>query len=96
VRRVLRATRPAGGGPRPTPDRQPLRAGHRRRGIASGRVPVGNAAGDPLTSWLNPTSLVIGALAVAIGGYLAAVYAFVMISLPVSGQHTYRLAGISP
>ncbi|HET9889470.1 MAG TPA: cytochrome d ubiquinol oxidase subunit II [Mycobacterium sp.] len=43
-------------------------------GIASGRVPVGNAAGDPLTSWLNPTSVVLGALAVAISGYLAAVY----------------------
>jgi cytochrome d ubiquinol oxidase subunit II len=43
-------------------------------GIASGRVPVGNAAGDPITSWLNPTSVVIGALAVATGGYLAAVY----------------------
>src|SRR5690242_14224982 len=26
-------------------------------GIASGRVPVGNAAGDPITSWLNPTSI---------------------------------------
>src|SRR4051795_7593870 len=24
-------------------------------GIASGRVPVGNAAGDPWTSWWNPT-----------------------------------------
>ena len=43
-------------------------------GIASGRVPVGNAAGDPIISWLNPTSVVIGALAVAISGYLAAVY----------------------
>jgi cytochrome d ubiquinol oxidase subunit II len=43
-------------------------------GIASGRVPVGNAAGDPVTSWLNPTSIVIGALAVATSGYLAAVY----------------------
>jgi cytochrome bd ubiquinol oxidase subunit II len=43
-------------------------------GIASGRVPVGNAAGDLFTSWLNPTSILIGALAVAIGGYLAAVY----------------------
>src|SRR5215831_9447476 len=30
--------------------------------IAGGRVPVGNAAGDPVTSWLNPLSLVIGAL----------------------------------
>jgi cytochrome d ubiquinol oxidase subunit II len=43
-------------------------------GIASGRVPVGNATGNPVTSWLNPTSVLIGALAVAIGGYLAAVY----------------------
>ena len=43
-------------------------------GIASGRVPVGNAAGDLFTSWLNPTSLLIGALAVATGGYLAGVY----------------------
>jgi cytochrome d ubiquinol oxidase subunit II len=43
-------------------------------GIASGRVPVGNATGDPLTSWLNPTSVLIGALAVATSGYLAAVY----------------------
>ena len=43
-------------------------------GIASGRVPVGNAAGDLLTSWLNPTSVFIGVLAVVIGGYLAAVY----------------------
>ncbi|MEO3889480.1 cytochrome d ubiquinol oxidase subunit II [Nonomuraea sp. B5E05] len=42
--------------------------------IASGRVPVGNAAGDLVTSWLNPTSLLIGGLAVAAGGYLAAVY----------------------
>ena len=25
-------------------------------GVASGRVPVGNRAGDPVTSWLNPTS----------------------------------------
>jgi cytochrome bd ubiquinol oxidase subunit II len=42
--------------------------------IASGRVPVGNAAGDPLTSWLNPTSLLVGTLAVATGAYVAAVY----------------------
>ena len=32
-------------------------------GIASGRVPVGNAAGDLIDSWLNPTSIAIGALA---------------------------------
>jgi cytochrome bd ubiquinol oxidase subunit II len=42
--------------------------------IASGRVPVGNAAGDQLTSWLNPTSLLVGTLAVATGAYVAAVY----------------------
>src|SRR5829696_505101 len=42
--------------------------------IASGRVPIGNAAGDPLTSWLNPTSLLVGTLAVATGAYGAAVY----------------------
>jgi cytochrome d ubiquinol oxidase subunit II len=43
-------------------------------GIASGRVPVGNAAGDEITSWLNATALLIGALAVATAAYLAAVY----------------------
>jgi cytochrome d ubiquinol oxidase subunit II len=42
--------------------------------IASGRVPVGNAAGDLVTSWLNATSILIGALAVVTAGYLAAVY----------------------
>jgi cytochrome d ubiquinol oxidase subunit II len=43
-------------------------------GIASARVPVGNAAGDMVESWLNPTSIMIGAVAVATGAYLAAVY----------------------
>jgi cytochrome d ubiquinol oxidase subunit II len=43
-------------------------------GIASGRVPVGNALGAPFESWLNPTSLLIGVLAVVTGAYLAAVY----------------------
>jgi cytochrome d ubiquinol oxidase subunit II len=42
-------------------------------GIASGRVPYGNAAGDPVSSWLNPTSAIVGALAIAISAYLAAV-----------------------
>jgi cytochrome d ubiquinol oxidase subunit II len=42
--------------------------------IASGRVPVGNAAGDEITSWLNPASLLIGALFVATSAYLAAVF----------------------
>jgi cytochrome bd ubiquinol oxidase subunit II len=43
-------------------------------GIASLRVPVGNAAGDPFSSWLNPTSLLIGVLAVTTAAYLAAVF----------------------
>jgi cytochrome bd ubiquinol oxidase subunit II len=43
-------------------------------GIASGRVPVGNAAGNLVTSWLNPTSIMIGAIAVAAAAHLAAVY----------------------
>jgi cytochrome d ubiquinol oxidase subunit II len=43
-------------------------------GIASGRVPVGNARGDLVTSWLNPTSIAVGVLAVATGAYVAAVY----------------------
>jgi len=42
--------------------------------IASRRVPVGNAAGALWASWLNPTSLLIGVLAVATSAYLAAVY----------------------
>jgi cytochrome bd ubiquinol oxidase subunit II len=42
--------------------------------IAQGRVPAGNAAGDELTSWLNPASLLIGALAVATSAYMAAVF----------------------
>jgi cytochrome bd ubiquinol oxidase subunit II len=43
-------------------------------GIASGEVPVGNAAGDAIDSWLNPTSVLVGTLAVATGAYLAAVF----------------------
>jgi cytochrome bd ubiquinol oxidase subunit II len=43
-------------------------------GIASGRVEVGNATGDLVTSWLNPTSIAIGVLAVLTGAFLAAVF----------------------
>jgi cytochrome d ubiquinol oxidase subunit II len=43
-------------------------------GVASGRVPVGNAAGHLVSSWLNQTSILIGALALAASAYLAAVY----------------------
>jgi cytochrome d ubiquinol oxidase subunit II len=42
-------------------------------GIASERVPVGNARGDLVTSWINPTSVAIGVIAVAAAAYLAAV-----------------------
>ena len=43
-------------------------------GIASGRVPAGGQAGDPVQSWINPTSVLGGLLAVATVAYLAAVY----------------------
>ena len=42
--------------------------------IAVGRVPVGNAAGNLLTSWLAPAPVLVGILAVAFSGYLAAVF----------------------
>ena len=42
--------------------------------IASGRVPAGGQAGDPWTSWVNPTSVLGGVLAVVAVAYLAAVY----------------------
>jgi cytochrome d ubiquinol oxidase subunit II len=42
--------------------------------IAGGEVPVGNAAGDPITSWLNPLGVTIGVIFVLTGAYLAAVY----------------------
>ena len=42
--------------------------------VASGRVPLGNAAGSLFGSWLNPTSLLVGVLAVALAAYMAAVY----------------------
>ncbi len=42
--------------------------------VAGGRVPVGNAAGDAVTSWLNLLSLLVGALFVATSTYLSAVF----------------------
>ncbi|MCL1593968.1 MAG: cytochrome d ubiquinol oxidase subunit II [Actinomycetia bacterium] len=42
-------------------------------GVASGRVPPGNAAGDAWTSWINPTSILGGVLAVVVCAYVAAV-----------------------
>jgi cytochrome bd ubiquinol oxidase subunit II len=42
--------------------------------IASGRVPAGGRAGDAWDSWVNPTSVLGGVLAVCVVAYLAAVY----------------------
>ena len=64
-RHRVRAARPGGDDRRGARARRGLRALVRARSrsssaprwaaIASGRVPVGNAAGDPVDSWLNPT-----------------------------------------
>ena len=43
-------------------------------GIASERVHVGNPGGSLVTSWLNPLSITIGVLAVAVSAYMAAVF----------------------
>ncbi|SDK00770.1 cytochrome bd-I ubiquinol oxidase subunit 2 apoprotein [Lentzea albidocapillata subsp. violacea] len=43
-------------------------------GVASGRVPPGIAEGDVVRSWVNPTSLLGGTLAVLVCAYLAAVF----------------------
>src|SRR3954453_14026701 len=42
--------------------------------IASGRVPGDGTAGNPWSSWINPTSVLGGVLAVTVCAYLAAVY----------------------
>jgi cytochrome d ubiquinol oxidase subunit II len=42
--------------------------------IASGRVPNGGTAGDWFTSWVNPTSVLGGVLAIAVCAFLASVY----------------------
>ncbi|MFI1004113.1 cytochrome d ubiquinol oxidase subunit II [Streptomyces galbus] len=42
--------------------------------VASGRVPAGLAEGNVVTSWLNPTSVLGGVLAVLTCAHLAAVY----------------------
>lgn len=43
-------------------------------GIASGRVPAGGVAGDPVASWLNPTSILGGVLAVCLAAFVAATF----------------------
>src|SRR3954467_12359435 len=42
--------------------------------IASGRVPSGGKAGDPWTSWVNPTSMLTGVLAICVAAYLASFF----------------------
>jgi cytochrome d ubiquinol oxidase subunit II len=43
-------------------------------GVASGRVPPGIAEGDVVTSWVNPTSVLGGIMAILVCAYLAAVF----------------------
>jgi cytochrome bd ubiquinol oxidase subunit II len=43
-------------------------------GLAAERVSVGNPGGSLVTSWLNPLSITIGVLAVAVSAYMAAVF----------------------
>jgi cytochrome bd ubiquinol oxidase subunit II len=43
-------------------------------GLAAERVHVGNPGGSLVTSWLNPLSITIGVLAVAVSAYMAAVF----------------------
>jgi cytochrome bd ubiquinol oxidase subunit II len=43
-------------------------------GLAAERVSVGNPGGSLVTSWLNPLSITIGVLAVAVSAYTAAVF----------------------
>ena len=42
--------------------------------IAAGRVPPGNATGDPVSSWLNLLSVLIGVMFVATSAYVSAVF----------------------
>src|SRR3954469_6392954 len=51
----------------------PFALGAALGGIATDRVPVGNAAGPALSSWVNPTSVLVGVLTVMSCAYLAAV-----------------------
>jgi cytochrome d ubiquinol oxidase subunit II len=72
--RTLRYRRIFGGGFAISSVLVPFCMGAVAGGIASGQVPSGGRAGDPVHSWLNPTSVVTGVLAVAVAAYLAAVY----------------------
>ena len=43
-------------------------------GVASGRVPPGNRQGDPVTSWLNPTSVAFGLVALTAAAFISATF----------------------
>ena len=43
-------------------------------GVASGRVPPGNRQGDPVTSWLNPTSALFGMVGVVAAAFIGATF----------------------
>jgi cytochrome d ubiquinol oxidase subunit II len=43
-------------------------------GVASGRVPAGEQTGNVVRSWVNPTSMLGGVMAVVVCAFLAAVY----------------------
>jgi cytochrome d ubiquinol oxidase subunit II len=57
-------------------------------GIASGRVPA-DGYGDPADSWINPTSLLAGALSVLFCAFLAAV--FLAAEARQHGEHELEL-----
>jgi NADH:ubiquinone reductase (H+-translocating) len=52
----------------------PFMLGAALGGIASGRVPPGNTAGDLWSSWLNPTSITVGIFGVLISAFIAATF----------------------
>jgi cytochrome bd ubiquinol oxidase subunit II len=52
----------------------PFALGATAGAIAAERVPVGNAAGAPFSSWLSPVPLMVGALAVCFSVYMAAIF----------------------
>ena len=43
-------------------------------GVASGRIPPGNHAGDSITSWFNPMSMLFAFTGVVSAAFIAAVF----------------------
>jgi cytochrome d ubiquinol oxidase subunit II len=65
----------------------PLCLGAAAGAVLAGRVPVGNAAGDEISSWWNATSIAVGLLVVATGAFVSAVYL-------VAEAHKRGIAGL--